>query len=386
MPDSTPTWRRVDGDVVHGLQRLIYESRYDHVLQVRRYRMVPLTYFADGLVSWDLGKATDLDGLREALSDGTLTLDPPEGTEVAVPGLGVVIAGSRESPLTVEMLLGDIADDLARLAGRPHSSRLAYDAFLAYAADPTDAALATARERYLAIPGHRRIYFLGDMDQNDVPVRVLLAAPGESIEGRDPGSVVTVTSETREWALEYFRELARAFGRSIARRSADGPETAGTAPFLVRWTGYPNGWPEPPGPEVLQNDYPAVVVHGGHEYRSVTHAYWALSTGSRGLHDQITATGRAAEAEALGREAPRRDGWADARLGLMGALLRDKFHRHPAMAATLLATGDARILYRPSDSRYWATGDNASNWMGRLLEVVRSELVAEGAGVLSYDI
>ncbi|GIE31252.1 hypothetical protein Ait01nite_042970 [Actinoplanes italicus] len=386
MPDSTLTWRRVDGDVVHGLQRLIYEGQYDHILRVRRYRMVPLMYFADGHVTWGVGSTTDLDGLREALSDGTLTLDPPEGTEVSVPGLGVVTAGSRENPLTVEALLADIADDLARLAGRHHSSRLAYDAFLAYAADPTDAALATARERYLAIPGDRRIYFLGDMDQNDVPVRVLLAAPGESIEGRDPGSVVAVTSETREWALEYFREQARAFDRSVARRSADGPEIATTAPFIVRWTGYPNGWPEPPGPEVLQNDYPALVVHGGREYRSVTHAYWALSTDDPRQHDLIAAAGRAAEAEALGRDAPRRGDWADARLGLMGALLRDKFRRHPAMAATLLGTGDARILYRPSDSRYWATGDNASNWMGRLLEVVRSELVAEGAGVLSYDI
>jgi predicted NAD-dependent protein-ADP-ribosyltransferase YbiA (DUF1768 family) len=386
MPDSTPTWRRVDGDVVHGLQRLIYEGQYDHVLRVRRYRMVPLMYFADGHVTWGLGIATDLDGLREALSGGTLTLSPPEGTEVSVPGLGVVTAGSRESPLTTEALLADIADDLDRLEGRPHSSRLAYDAFLAYAADPTEAALATARECYLAIPGHRRIYFLGDMDQNDVPARVLLAAPGEPIEGREPGSVLTVTSETREWALEYFREQARAFDRSIARRSADGPETAAAAPFLVRWTGHPNGWPEPPGPEVLQNDYPVTVVHGGREYRSVTHAYWALSTDSRGLHDQIAAAGHAAAAEALGRDAPRRNDWADARLGLMCALLRDKFHRHPAMAATLLATGDARILYRPSDSRYWATGDNASNWVGRLLEVVRSELAAKGAGVLSYDI
>jgi predicted NAD-dependent protein-ADP-ribosyltransferase YbiA (DUF1768 family) len=56
----------------------------------------------------------------------------------------------------------------------------------------------------------------------------------------------------------------------------------------------------------------------------------------------------------------------------MAALLRDKFERHPAMAATLLGTGDARLLYNDRSSKYWSSG--GANWLGRLLELVRSEL------------
>ena len=56
----------------------------------------------------------------------------------------------------------------------------------------------------------------------------------------------------------------------------------------------------------------------------------------------------------------------------MAALLRDKFERHPAMAATLLGTGDARLLYDDWASKYWSS--SGANWLGRLLEVVRSEL------------
>ncbi|WP_320064344.1 hypothetical protein [Micromonospora sp. RTGN7] len=56
----------------------------------------------------------------------------------------------------------------------------------------------------------------------------------------------------------------------------------------------------------------------------------------------------------------------------MAALLRDKFDRHPAMAQKLRETGDARLLYRDWGSRYWRS--DGANWLGRLLELVRSEL------------
>ena len=143
---------------------------------------------------------------------------------------------------------------------------------------------------------------------------------------------------------------------------------------------YPNGWPEPPGLEVVQIDYPAPVVHDGREYPTVMHAYWALSTVDSGWHDRIAAAERGLDARTLGVQAPRRADWPAVRLGVMAALLRDKFDQHPAMAHQLRETGDARLEYNDWESRYWSSG--GTNWLGRLLELVRSEVATgpRGAG------
>ncbi|MBB2943593.1 putative NAD-dependent protein-ADP-ribosyltransferase YbiA (DUF1768 family) [Actinoplanes lutulentus] len=373
MPDTTPTSRNVEDDVVRGRQRLIFVRDQD------RYVLTTLGVYADGVVAWRW-TTTDFDGLGAAFGDGTLTLAPPEGARIIIEGTATGPA-RLESWLTPELVIGDLADEVDRLNERPDSSRRAYEAFLDYAEAPAAAGLEAARAAYLAIPEHRRIYFLGDMDHNDVPARILLAEPGERIPARRPGTELTVTEASRESALDYFRRQRPAEAQWAARQSADGPAT--TPPMTVSHTVYPQGWPDPPGIEVLQNDYPAIVVHRGREYPSVTHAYWALSTSDDAAHDRIVAAGRGRDAASLGAEAPRRDDWTAARLAVMGVLLRDKFRRHPAIAATLLSTGEHRILYGTGDARYWSRGGRSgTNWVGRLLEVIRSELAAEAAGIL----
>ena len=349
---------------MRGRQRLIFVRERDH------YVLTTLSVYADGVVAWRWG-ATDFDGLRAAFGDGTLTLAPGEGARITVAGTAAG-AARLESWLTPELVIGDLADEVDQLNDRADSSGRCWDALLAYAAEPSPANLEIVRERYHAVPEHRRIYMLGDMDQNDVPVRVLLAELGETIPARHPDRTLTVTPEMREWALEYFRRSERAIAELRERNTADGPETATAIPLPMGGTVYPTGWPEPPGPEVLQIDYPAPVVHGGREYSTVMHAYWALSTGDPEWHDRIAAVERGLDARTLAAEAPRRDGWPAVRLGVMAALLRDKFDRHPAMARQLLETGDARLLYSDWGSRHWSS--SGTNWLGRLLELVRSEL------------
>ncbi|MBU2669359.1 NADAR family protein [Actinoplanes bogorensis] len=362
MPDTTPTWRAVEDEVVRGRQRLIFVRDDD------RYLLTTLGVFADGVVVWRW-QTTDFDGLRAALDDGTLTLAPPAGSPVTVSDTATGSAW-LESFRTPEQVLADLADEVDRLNDRPDSAGRCREALDAYAADPAPDGLALVRSRYHAVPEHRRIYMLGDMDHNDVPVRVLLAELGEEIPARRPGSTLTVTAETREWALEYFRRGERAVAESRERDEADGPQT--TMPRRVGGHVYPNGWPSPPGPEVLQIDYPAPVVHDGREYPTVMHAYWALSTSDGAWHDRIAAAGRGLDARRLGQEAPRRDDWPAVRLGVMAALLRGKFEQHPELARELIATGDDRLLYVDWSSSFWSS--TGTNWLGRLLELVRSEL------------
>jgi predicted NAD-dependent protein-ADP-ribosyltransferase YbiA (DUF1768 family) len=57
-------------------------------------------------------------------------------------------------------------------------------------------------------------------------------------------------------------------------------------------------------------------------------------------------------------------------------LLRLKLEQHPDLAEVLTATGDARIRYSDLGSPFWSSGSEpGGNWVGRLLELVRSELV-----------
>ena len=66
----------------------------------------------------------------------------------------------------------------------------------------------------------------------------------------------------------------------------------------------------------------------------------------------------------------------------MARLLRAKFAQHPELAQTLLATGDGRIEYTSVGWLYWnaAQRSRGRNWMGRLLELIRSEIAAQQAG------
>lgn len=135
------------------------------------------------------------------------------------------------------------------------------------------------------------------------------------------------------------------------------------------------GWVDISEDGYLSNDVPTPVVVYGAEYPSVTHAYWALSTDDPTAAEAIRLAPRASEAYALGVEARRKAGWSDVRLAVMNELVRAKFEQHPDLAARLMATGDARISGAFSLSgRYWQGGPHGRNWLGRILELVRSGL------------
>ncbi|MEU8132793.1 NADAR family protein [Streptodolium elevatio] len=71
----------------------------------------------------------------------------------------------------------------------------------------------------------------------------------------------------------------------------------------------------------------------------------------------------------------------------MTELLRAKFRQHPDLADILVSTGDARIVYQSLDP-FWdgaGPGETKRHWMGRLLELVRAELVLARSTVAAGD-
>nr|BFE59715.1 hypothetical protein GCM10020063_042410 [Dactylosporangium thailandense] len=162
------------------------------------------------------------------------------------------------------------------------------------------------RERYLLIPRHLRHYALGDMDRKDHPLRVLISAVGEPRYGDRGGREVTAAMHAS--AVEYFRRRQQSIAEWEARTPPDGPAAAAAAPISIHRTVYPQGWPDDPSIQALQNDYPAAVRADGRDYPSVTHAYWALSTDAAAWHDRIASAPRGSDAAGLAAQAPGRPG------------------------------------------------------------------------------
>jgi predicted NAD-dependent protein-ADP-ribosyltransferase YbiA (DUF1768 family) len=165
------------------------------------------------------------------------------------------------------------------------------------------------------------------------------------------------------------------------RTHADGPEGADSPTLHLNQRFYPKGWPDDPGVFVLRNEYPAAITVDSLSYPTVVHAYWALAAADPAVAEQIRTADRPYDAEKLAEHAAICPDWAAIRIAVMARLLRAKFAQHPRLAETLLTTGDGRIEYTSGlGSGYWNAGrGQGRNWMGRLLELIRSEVASQGA-------
>lgn len=141
----------------------------------------------------------------------------------------------------------------------------------------------------------------------------------------------------------------------------------------------------------LSNFYPAEVESMGMRFATVEHAYQASKCVNQQDILAIWAAPMAADAKKIGRKVEMHPWWEDFKLGVMEALLFEKFS-DPDLRAKLLATGDEELQEGNTwDDRFWgrvlegsAGGDqhwDGQNHLGRLLMLVREEIRADLAAV-----
>ncbi|MEQ4725583.1 NADAR family protein [Nonomuraea sp. B19D2] len=372
------TYRIVDGERIDGVLRPIF------IRNGSDYYLTDLKVFADGAIFyWEWG---DLDGLRAKLEAGWVATTLEAGAWASAHDLARWRFGEVVTWITAEELLGEVVDAIDRLNGRPDSTDRCITAALRYVDSRTETDRIALRTAYEAIPTHHRIYALGDMDARDIPLRLLISEVGETWDEYvffefDDGSEglnedCVVTEEGRRGAFQYFADRRRPHPAATAQREADGPAEAQSPTVHLNY-----GRPMYPRAHGLRNDFPAPIKVADALYPTVEHAYWGLSTNDESLRERIRTalSSEAARDIAVGVE--RRPHWSDVRLTVMADLLRAKFGQHPDLAEVLLATGDGRIHYCSANSQFWDIRDSAGrNWMGRLLELVRAELVADRIG------
>ncbi|MFD6891039.1 NADAR domain-containing protein [Streptomyces sp. NPDC059957] len=370
-----PTFRISDGETIDGAWRLVWikhDRQDDHYPE-------DLFVYADGRITRGRYDPTDLAGLARLLASGKVTHSRPDGRQWTPPPSKWL--ARYPEPLTDESFLAEVADEISRLAGLPTTVDLLHEAIRGYQRDTTEANRSLLRDAYLAVPAHLRVYVLGDMDRQDQPLRTLVTGLGEPVDGDGPAA----TPEMHREALDYFADVDESVEQAEQARAvryADAPVGAPQPPVVLSETVYPRGWPTELGNFALRNDYDAPFTYEGEAYSSVVHGYWALFAADRADHDRIRAAASAREARELGGAAAGRADWAARRVAVMAALLRAKFGQHPRLAELLVATGEGSILYTGiSDAPFWRDEGprGGRNWMGRLLELIRSELAA-GAG------
>jgi ribA/ribD-fused uncharacterized protein len=369
------TFRDVDGERIEGISRRIF------IRNAGAYHLSELKVFADGSI-WCDGW-TDIEGLKAKLASGRVATSFQPGARASIHHVGWwTFTEDSGSSVRAEWLLGEVNDELDKLNGRPDSTSRCLQAADRYLRTRAEEDLAALRAAYEAIPENFRIYALGDMDHNDVPLRVLCVGIGGQTENRS-GTVITVTVGMHQWALDYFAERKQAREKWEHHAYPDGPQDPASPTVHLNQVIYPRGWPDDPGTLALRNEYPADIEIDRATYPTVVHAYWALAVTGPALAEQIRTADRPYDARKLAEEATIREDWPAIRLAVMARLLRAKFTQHAALASTLLATGDARIEYTGLDSWFWLAGRDhrGRNWTGRLLEVIRSEIAAKRAGI-----
>lgn len=366
-------YRTEDGQRIDGVARPIFIHNFS-------YHLTDLLVFADGAIHcWEW---VDLDGLRGKLDSGWVVTEVPEGGEISAFELGRWKAAEPIFGLTPEMLLGEVADDIERLNDRPDSTDRCLAELDRYLESREEADRLALRAAYLAIPEHKRQYSLGDMDNKDRPLVYLCTDIGEPPVGGWFQDDEPVTEAKRDRALRYFTDRDRAIAEYEVKRPADDPEGPAAGTIHLGGRVYPKGWPEDAGIYVLQIDHPSPIEIGSVVYPSVKHAYWAMSTAEPDVREQIRTTENPFVGQKLAEEASRIENWPQARTAVMAGLLRAKFAQYPELAEILIETGDAPISYTDMGSDHWVTsGARGRNWVGRLLELVRSELQAQKAGV-----
>nr|WP_218025139.1 NADAR family protein [Nocardia jejuensis] len=333
--------------------------------------------FADGVIR--CGESFDLPGLQRRLHSGKVALSDPGRPLPEQPEQTPRWSARYPEPLTHNGFLGEIRDEISMLNGRPTTSDLCREAIGRYRGAPTEANRLLVKDAYLTIPAHLRVFVLGDMDRQDIPLRQLVTELGKPVGGDGP----IATVEMHRLVLEYFEASHRGIqhsGDRLARLHADDPATPRTATITLHERGGPPV--EPPATLdlfVLRNEFPAPLSYAGETYPTVLHGYWALAAHDRDDHDRVRDAPTVYAAHEIGGSCVLRSDWSLARTAVMAGLLRAKFTQHLELAEILRSTADAPISYTGySESPFWTDQgrDEGRNWVGRLLELVRSELSA----------
>lgn len=129
----------------------------------------------------------------------------------------------------------------------------------------------------------------------------------------------------------------------------------------------------------LSNFYEAEVEYEGIKYPTNEHAFQAAKSLNPARRLEIAMLDTPGKAKRAGRNLLLRHDWEQVKYDIMLDIVFAKFYQHPELATKLLATGDAELIEGNwwNDTTWGVCNGVGSNWLGRILMMVRARLYLE---------
>ena len=128
----------------------------------------------------------------------------------------------------------------------------------------------------------------------------------------------------------------------------------------------------------FSNFAPYPIRLGGKIWPTSEHYFQAQKFEDDGQREAVRKAKSPMLAARMGRDRKnklRRD-WESVKVSVMTEAVRAKFMQHDELRATLLGTGDTKIVEHTENDDYWGDGGDESgkNMLGQILMRIRSEL------------
>src|SRR5262245_37743998 len=124
------------------------------------------------------------------------------------------------------------------------------------------------------------------------------------------------------------------------------------------------------------------IFLAGKRWRTSEHFFQAMKFQGTEHEEKVRLCKTPSQAADMGRsrKLPLRRDWESVKDQVMLEAVRAKFTQHDDLKATLLGTGDAKLVEHTTNDSYWGDGGDGSgkNRLGQILMRVREELRRQG--------
>jgi hypothetical protein len=157
-----------------------YKGRREHFFfkhSENRYWICSLNIYSDGKIlieGIDESKFIGLEELKNLVEQKSILTTIPNKSIVMIKDLGELVISKTLYSTAIDDKVSEIKDVIARLNGQQTTSDICYKLYTEYAKNPTDENKENLKTAYENVPGHLRIYVLGDMDSKDYPIREII--------------------------------------------------------------------------------------------------------------------------------------------------------------------------------------------------------------------
>lgn len=128
--------------------------------------------------------------------------------------------------------------------------------------------------------------------------------------------------------------------------------------------------------DFLSNFHANPITFDGITYPTAEHAFQAQKTHDQEARGRIATLATPGKAKYAGKRVTLRPDWEQVKREVMEAILRVKFAPGTALAAELIATGDATLIEGNTwNDRYWGVcRGTGQNHLGLILMAIREDL------------